>query len=402
MLRELLAERTFDVRLADDVRQFREWLERPLAQWERDPLFRQRVVVRDLRREHPEMERLERRYRDALAKGDATAEAGRLRRLERECVGAHKAIAGLGRALETYAPETHERLGKRLEHYRGRLEALERERRRLLRACAECREARTAYRELESARAGTGLAEAELALSALLTERGRRSSMAGESFERVARGLVERMIVPEVAGGDDPARILERVRLGAARVELDLVVARGARGDDPGRAVEVLAIVEAKRNINDLAHGLRLRRENIAWLTGAASGYDPVLYRSRGFPEGRFDRPAHHPAPEGELLFDPSSFIRFEGGTVKGLYLITHDGPIWGMSSAALARLSWRIATDTRIDLGAAASLERLRVLARSLAGIEETPEVLAGACRSEQSAGQIIVALAGRDDSFL
>ena len=78
------------------------------------------------------------------------------------------------------------------------------------------------------------------------------------------------------------------VTLGAAGTELDQVIVRlPSRAERP---VEVLAVVEVKRNLNDLAHGFRRRQDDLAWLTGHTANYDPRRYRTRQFPTGHFDK----------------------------------------------------------------------------------------------------------------
>jgi hypothetical protein len=281
-------------------------------------------------------------------------------------------------------------LREKLERYRRRLVELEGERRDVLEVCIECREVRTLARELDAARTKSGITEAEHAVAALLSNRGRASSTAGEGFEVQARRVVEECVAPDVTSEVRNVRILSGVKLGAARVELDHVVIR----EPPERTapVEVLAIVEAKRNINDLAHGLRLRRENIAWLSGASDGYDPSLYRTHTFASGHFDRAARHDCDDGAFIFDRTSFERFRSSDdIPMLHLITRSGPIWGMSAAALARLSWRVATDPVID-DSDEALGRLLAFAHGLAKEEETPDVLRAYLRDPERARRIVL----------
>src|SRR5205085_9755144 len=133
--------------------------------------------------------------------------------------------------------------------------------------------------------------------------------------EHRALALTERHILPDLlraradGASDRRVRILRRVTLGAARVEFDQLVVRVPAA--AGRPVQVLAAVEVKKNINDLAHGFRLRQENLAWLTGDAGGYDPALYRTGHFRSGHFDRPAEHREGGDAFLFAPGSFRRF-------------------------------------------------------------------------------------------
>ena len=104
--------------------------------------------------------------------------------------------------------------------------------------------------------------------------------------------------------------------------------------------VEVLAVVEAKRNINDLGHGFLRRQIDLAWLTGDRAAYDPAEHRTGVFDAGHFDRPAAHWQDGRAFVFAPGSFSRFarddSGHFRDGLWLVTRAGPVWGLSGAAL------------------------------------------------------------------
>src|SRR5262249_50789066 len=138
--------------------------------------------------------------------------------------------------------------------------------------------------ELQRFRTAIGLDLEEVRLARLLRQQGKRAGHAGESFEQLALQLTPRFILPALLrrGHTEEARqrlrVLRGVKLGAARTEFDQLVIRQSRHS--GQPVEVLAAIEVKRNINDLAHGFRLRQENLAWLTGDAEYYDPELYRT--------------------------------------------------------------------------------------------------------------------------
>src|SRR5213076_407562 len=95
-------------------------------------------------------------------------------------------------------------------------------------------------------------------LTELQTARGRGSGRAGTAFEDEALALTRSVVLPEVSADPAGHHILRTVRLGAAGVELDQVLVRRTGGSD--EPVEVLAVVEVKRNINDLAHGFRRRQ----------------------------------------------------------------------------------------------------------------------------------------------
>jgi hypothetical protein len=377
-LRRLLREQTFDLR-GLDLPGFRDWLGRRLEHWRQDPVFVQRGRLRDLRREHPLLGTLEKKYRRAAHADAASAPFARLRRLEQEIIDTDKAVAGLGAALERAVPESIPALREKLTAFQARVRELHEEQARLVRSCPERQNLLRVRAELDQLRRATGLDREDARLESLLKRQGRRSGQAGESFEQLARTLTERLIVPELRRVR-PLHVLTGVTLGAARIELDQLVIRKPKTD--GRPVEVLAVVEVKRNLNDLAHGFRLRQENLAWLSGAAGGYDPALYRTRDFPSGHFDRAAVHRQGGEAFLFSHQSFRRFRREPATEtmpdhLYFISRAGTIWGVSAAALGRIGFRVATDERWEPEGDAYLRKLLRWCQSLAEPTETPDVL-------------------------
>lgn len=396
-LNRLLHERTLDLRTLD-VGGFRRWLERHLARWQRDPVFVQRTRIREIRRARPRLRGLEAELRAAEAADRASPLWERLRRTEHDLTGADRAVAGLGGALERAAPGERPALRHKLQGFHARRDGLRRELAELVRASDERRALLRLRAELAGLRAETGLDAQEARLRELLRERGRASGRGGAAFEELAAELTLRHVVPGLPrdgpdGGE--VRVLRGVTLGAARVELDQVVVRAS--PRPGEPVEVLALVEAKRAVDDLAHGFRMRQENLAWLTGDDAAYDPAAYRTRGFPAGRFDRAAVHRADGADHAFGPGSFRRFRrdpatGLFLDGLYLVTRDGPVWGLGSAALARIAARVAGDERWDPASDAYLAGLLEWCRSLARAVETPDVLRTYAATEARARQVLV----------
>jgi hypothetical protein len=382
-LERFLRENDRDVR-ALDLAGFRDWLGHHLRRWERDPVFRQRLRIRDLRRGHPRLALLEAARGRAREEDAASPAQARLLRLEKEVAGAAKAIAGLSSALEAAAPAARPALRAKLDDFRDRHRRSLAEHSALARASPERRALDRASAELERLRAAVGLGREEEALAALLRGRGRRSGRSGAAFEELALGVVREHLLPELvaaegAGAPEDLRVLRGVTLGAPRTELDQVVTRGAA--EHGAPVAVLAVVEAKRNVNDVAHGLRLRAENLAWLAGCAHGHDPADYRSGRFPDGRFTGTAEHREGGETFVFAPASFRRFRDAAGRPvpdrLYLVARAGPLWGLASSALARLAARVATDERLGAEGDDSLGTLFRWCRGLAGAVEAPDVL-------------------------
>ena len=395
-LRRLLEERTCDVR-ALDLAAFRAWLLRRVARWERDAVFAQRVAIRDLRRAHPSLIALEAGERRAREADEASPRHPRLQSIGKELGDAEKAIAGLRGALEGAGEEDRPRLKAKLDGFEARSIALRNEEAMLIAASEARREWMRVVAELDRLRSEIGLDREEARLRAMLTDRGRGSGRSGAAFENDALAALESRIGIDFGSDDDerPVRILRGVTLGAARTEIDLLAVRPAA--IPDEPAEVLALGEAKRNLNDLGHGFRLRQENLAWLTGEQRGYDSTAYRTRSFPSGHFDRPAVHEQDGVRTLLARASFRRFHRDPESGffldrLYLITRPGPVWGLSAAALSRIAHRVSIDERWEPGSEAYLRRLQRWCRSLAHDVETPDLLRLYAASEERARRILL----------
>jgi hypothetical protein len=382
-LHRLLQDRTFDLR-ALDLPGFRRWLDVHLAHWRKNSVFAQRVRIRDLRRTHPELHRLEQELRRAADADARTPQCGPLHEAEREMGNAARAISGLTAALKRAAPAERPALRQKMTAFQARRQALQDEQARLIASSPERQDWLRLDARLRALRAALGLDEEEARLEALFKAQGHRSGHAGTSFEETALALTQGCVIPELLrGGPEPGggavRLLRGVTLGAARTELDQLVVRQPAGGGP---VEVLAVVEAKRNLNDLAHGFRLRQENLAWLTGDEGAYDQEAYRTKYFRSGHFDRAAVHEEGGEAFAFARGSFRGFRRDPAAGvfldrLYFITRAGTMWGVSMAALGRINFRVATDERWDPDSAAYLDGLLRWCRSLAEPVETPDVL-------------------------
>lgn len=381
---------TLDLRTLD-LAGFRRWLDQLLAGWATDPVFVQRSRMRDLRRAHPELRALEADHARAVRADVESAHGPQLAGLERRIYDIGRALEGLAEAIGRAGPDRRPALEAKREAFAARQRALESERSVLVQGSTERLELRRAAAALERYRAAIGLDREELALNELLTSRGRGAGRAGSAFEDEAVAVARSRFIPPDASD---LHLLRTVRLGAAGVELDIVIVRRSGG--PDEPVDVLAVVEVKRNINDLAHGFRRRQIDLAWLTGDRAAYDPAEQRTGYFETGHFDRPAVHWQDWQSFLFEPGSFARFvrdgSGAFTSGLYLVTRAGPIWGLSGAALARVAAAVATDETWDPNDDACLSRLFAWARSLAGPQEAPDVLRRFADDAHRADQLIV----------
>jgi hypothetical protein len=384
---------TFDLRTLD-LSGFRRWLDAHQARWASDPVFVQRSRIRDLRREHPELRKLEANHARAERADVASEHGPRLREIERQHYETGKAISGLTDALSRAPVEKHAALVAKRDAFATRKRELEEESSTLSQASRHRQELLRATLSLELLRTSIGLDREEARLNELLTNRGREAGRAGNAFEDEALEVTRTRILPIVAPDPSGVHLLRTVRLGAAGVELDIAIVRRPGG--PAEPVEVLAVVEAKRNINDLAHGFLRRQIDLAWLSGDRAAYDPAEHRTGTFDTGHFDRPAVHWEDRQAFLFAPGSFRRFQrdasGYFRDGLYLITRAGPVWGLSGAALARVAAAVSTDETWDPDDEAYLGRLFAWAKSLAGPVETPDLLRLYANDPEWAGQLIV----------
>jgi hypothetical protein len=374
---------------------FRDWFTRQLASWQSDPVFAQRVRIRELRRAHPRLHELERACRRATAEDRASARFARLHSVEEELFRTSKAIAGLSAALTRSEPEKQPGLRHKLAAFEATQRALRAEQEQLVRESPSRRELLLLQAELQRVREAIGLEEEEARLATLERHQGQRSGRSGGSFEELAERETWRALVPELSRSQERLRVLRGVTLGAARVELDQLVIRQPRR--PGQPVEVLALVEVKRNLNDLAHGFRLRQENLAWFTGDTGHYEPTQYRTRYFRTGHFDREAVHEEGGERFVFAPGSFRRFRREPGAGPYLrrlcfITREGRLDGVSASALSRIRHRVATDERWEPRSEAWLRELLHWCQSLVEPLETPDVLRLYCSVPGRAGQVLV----------
>lgn len=394
VLRHVLAEQTSDLRHLD-LAGFRCWLEKHLTHWRHDPVFAQRVRIRDLRRRHPRLRALERQHRCAVAADADSPHFHRLHHLERELTGIEKAIAGLTAALPQAVSPKRKAMRQKLASFRIRRSELRREQKALIQSSPQRQTLRRLDARLRRLRSATGLDHEERRLAQLLQQQGQHSGRAGASFERLARTVPENRIMADLHRGKTTGglRVLHGVTLGAARVEFDQLVIRLPRHG--GEPVAVLAIVEVKRNLNDLGHGFQRHQDDLLWLTGAGT-YDPKHYRTRQFPSGHFDREAVHQQDGATFHFTRGSFSRFRRDRATGmfldrLYFITRRGPLWGLARAAMARIAFRVATDEHWEPGSDAYLGRLLRWCQALAGDIESPDVLQCYAATSARARQIL-----------
>lgn len=369
---------TFDLRTLD-LGGFRGWLNRQMERWQADPVFVQRRRIRDLRKTRAELRPLEKAVANAHSLDRAADGFQQLWVLERQLEQTRAALNGLDEALTSASEERRPSLAAKRNAYAVKRKALLAAHERETQGNPERQSLQQAEQALARLRMEIGLDREEAKLAEIQQQRGRGSGRAGSAFEAEALAIVRNEIIPAVAADPANVHVLQSVRLGAAGVELDFVVVRQTHPDAP---VEVLAIAEAKRNINDLGHGFVRRQIDLAWLTGDTHAYEPAAFRTGTFTEGHFDRPALHRQDDRLYVFAPGSFGRFRrdagsGYFLANLHFVTRPGPIWGLSAAALSQVAARVSTDERWDPECEPELAKLFVFAKSLAKAVETPEVV-------------------------
>jgi hypothetical protein len=398
VLRQLLEEHTLELR-GLDLPEFRRWLDRLLGFWRRDPVFMQRARIRDMRRIHPNLRELEREHRHAARDDANSPQFRRLSEVEARLKNTSKALTGLSEALKTALPDQHAALRQKRDGFRVRRHELEAEQQALVHANPARRHLLRVEARLNRLRAAIGLDEEEARLHTLQREQGRHSGRSGKSFEHDALEITKAHIIPDLVKRDavDQAhiRLLRGVTLGAAGIELDQVLVRLPH--QPG-SVEVLALIEVKRNINDVGAGFTKRQENLAWLTGDTAKYDPSLYRTRHFRSGHFDRQAAHQQDGERFVFDRYSFRHFRrdgrsGFFLDRLFLIARFGDLWGLSSANLRRVQHRIATDEGWEPTSETHMTKLFEWYRGLGQSTEAPDVLRIYAQATDNVGQVLVA---------
>ena len=334
---------------------FRRWLQAQINRAAGRSLFRSRCRVREIERSHRRRLR-NRGIRHAVAERAWQADEAfeRHRRLSGRAESLQKAVEGLTAAVarDDADPVKLQRFADELGQTRDQLQ-------RLVATNAAARRLHRATDSLHRLRVEIGLHDARAEVTEAASDRGTAATQSGSDFERLSAAAVADWWLPHFAARADPPVaaedliVLHGATLGCARGEFDHLIIDPTGG---GQVVQVLAIVEAKRNVNDLPHGFRLRQENLAWLTGDRDAYDAEQYRTTEFPTGHFDRPVVHRRGNEELRFDRRSFWRFNrsvpnGPRIDGLCFVTEPRRLLGVSSAEWSKMMHHVATDERVRL---------------------------------------------------
>lgn len=159
---------------------------------------------------------------------------------------------------------------------------------------------------------------------------GRSRNERGFSFEDAAEDVLVNYLLPDLAAKESmqvsELVLVRNVKLGMASqkgstAEIDcLVCVRGApcpksvseTGTQAAfKSVDfcrVLAVVEVKRNADDIADAFCSYQQALTWLCGLEGLYDPASWKTRAYPRGHFDRPFIHCSNGENLLFTRESF----------------------------------------------------------------------------------------------
>ncbi|MCB9881764.1 MAG: hypothetical protein H6834_08245 [Planctomycetes bacterium] len=373
-----------------DIDGFRAWLGRRLEVESRDPGFQLRTRIQEIE-SRPEFVAARKAYRQAERALAQTTEGQRMRSLLAEIESGEKAIEGLRGALANGAGAPQR---TKLDQFEDQVDTAHRALRHLHRTSQAFQQYESAREHLERLEQDSGLRDAEQALVQHQKHRGRRAGNQGDDFERLALEVLRETVVPELTRQGETLHVLSGVTLGCARAELDHVIVR----EYARRSVDVRAIVEVKRNVNDVASGFRMRQENIAWFRGAHEGYDPVLYRTQRYQHGHFDREAVHEAPDGHsFVFDRRSFQRFKpddrkGHYLKHLYFFCDRRPLLGIGASEYSKLTYRIQTMPEFDLADDRTLTQVFHWLCEMAPAIQTRDVLEWYARRKPLATQILL----------
>ena len=340
-----------------DLEGFRAWLAARIKEQERNVVFRQMCLIRDIvRRNQRRIQSCTEVLDEARIAFLESTHFEALERLALQIDRLQKGVNGLTIAVNQGRADP-----QKLEDFKQALEHRQRSFLELVACSPEKQHFDLAQAALGRLREEIGLTREEAHLKNLQRERGRRTGTAGRRFEEAASEVIEQFIRPELLESRTRIECLRRVTLGSARAEFDFLIV----GVTPGRtSVDALAVVEAKRNVNDVAAGFRRRQENLAWFTGDVDGYDLNRYRTRFYLTGHFDRLVQHQQDGRDYAFDRNSFQRFRrdpetGYFLSGLYFVAGTQPLVGVGRGELHRILHWVAVDPTFDLANDAVIRR-------------------------------------------
>lgn len=375
------------------LEEFRDWLEARIERANQHPLFQERCRSRDLRRRYRSPLRFrERRLNRAEQEYRADPLSRTIEELRENVRDLTNAVEGLSQAVAEKRADP-----AKLAEFAVRRAIAIAEYDQLRNTTPTWHQLEQARQSLAAFQQEIGLTEIEKSIARLSLERGRISSRSGQNYQqtvsRTGRDLIVKSLAERENFEGQSMELLHGVTLGCARGEFDQMIVTAAKQDEP---VRVLAIVEAKKNINDLVHGFRIRQENLAWLVGDRSGYVADLYRTRYFPEGHFTT-AVHPEHGRRYHFNRDSFQRYAtpdkaGYRLEGLWFITNRRPLLGVTSGELGRILYQVSMNPSLNLSSHSGLDKFRKWVLNTISDYQTHDVLRLYATTNELAPQIIL----------
>src|SRR5262245_21219817 len=181
-LQRRLDEMTLDLRNLD-LAGFRDWLDRQMGRWSTDPVFAQRARIRDLRRTHPEVRRMDTECRRAMEIVAASPAGRRMAVLDKRLHKAERAIAGLDAALKAPPPNKQSALAEKRASFVAEREWITDEQSALVESSPAHQQLIRVTKEVRRIWEAIGLDREHARLTELLTKTGRESGHAGAKFE---------------------------------------------------------------------------------------------------------------------------------------------------------------------------------------------------------------------------
>jgi hypothetical protein len=340
---------------------------------------------------------------------EQSASYERLSQIERDLVGTQRAIEGLTQAIQKNAESKTEAMIAKRKAFVQKLADLQAEKAMLLKQTPEKRLKDEAEQALVRYKKDIKLSQLEKEAEQINRSLAKKTTSSGISFENITSQFVCSHLIPQftlssVDTGSSEIHLLSRVKMGIARTELDNLVVR-LDSTDPTKPVEVLAMIEAKRNANDIAEGFVMRQENLAFLCGREDRYNPDDYYTKYFRKGRFDRVASHEENGRHYYFDTSSFRHFHPSPklnyyVDHLFFVILNRPLVGMSSSEYAKIMHRISTDVAFELRDDAYISHLLDWTRKLISPIQAHNVLQMYLQEPSWTKQIMIIFENQDDT--
>jgi len=294
-----------------------------------DQEFSGRVLVRDIRKmNHLKLQEVENQLMKAKIAFDANPNSVMLYELDRLIHGAEQAITSMKKFIETVSDNIRVTDKKRAieialplkkeEHIKN-ISTRDMKRKET----PEFQAYIDAIKRVEDTYDEIGLNLAIQNATALSSKGGDGRNSRGKNFESRARLLLEELLVPSIAdkyGYDkDDVFIVQNMKLGMASIkgtcsELDCMIC--VRSERPltldvkpkGTFCKVLAIIEVKRNPDDIGEAFAGYQQSLSWLSGIKEAYEPESWITKAYPNGHFSKPFMQDWNGESLIFTSESF----------------------------------------------------------------------------------------------